>query len=228
MTAPVTVGVGRTGQRAAGELGDLGERQRDHAGAPSGSRPEDLAQHRAVVEGVHGARDLLAGLVALAGDEHGVARAGQADGRGDRGAPVADLEHLGAVGRRDVARRRPAWRRGWRRGPRSAGCRRSRPGHRCRRAAAVPIAARLPGSRSPPQPSTVISRPLVAAAQRGQRRGDGVRGVGVVDDGDERLAGVDGLHPARDDGLRDAGQRRPRPARRRRRAGRRRGRRWRR
>ena len=44
-----------------------------------GSAPgEHLAQHRAVVERVHGAGDLLAGLVALAGDQQGVARAGQA------------------------------------------------------------------------------------------------------------------------------------------------------
>ena len=78
----------------------------------------------AVVERVHRAGDLLAGLVALAGDEHGVAGPGEADGGGDGRPPVADLEHLGPVGRGHVGRRRPAWRRGSRRGPRSAGCRR--------------------------------------------------------------------------------------------------------
>ena len=57
---------------------------------------------------------------------------------------------------------------------------------------------RLPGSRSPPAPSTTISRPVGQRAQGGERRGDGVGLVGVVDDDGEVLAGVDPLEPAGD------------------------------
>ena len=81
MTVPVTTASAGTGQLAVDQLGHLGQGQRDHAGVPSRSR-EDLAQHVAVVEGVHGAGDLLAGLVPLAGDEQRVAGPGQRDGGG--------------------------------------------------------------------------------------------------------------------------------------------------
>ena len=60
-------------------------------------RGEQLSDHVAVVEGVHDAVDLLAGLVALAGDHHDVAGPGQPERRGDRLAAVAHLDHLGAV-----------------------------------------------------------------------------------------------------------------------------------
>src|SRR6266540_1226958 len=49
-------------------------------------------QHDPVVERVHHPGDLLALLVPLAGDQHGVARPGPADRLGDRLRPVADLQ----------------------------------------------------------------------------------------------------------------------------------------
>ena len=91
------------------------------------------------------------------------------------------------------------------------------------RAAISPIIGRLPGSRSPPAPITTTSRPVVSGRSARQRGGDGVGLVGVVDDGEEVLPGVDLLQPAGHAAERahrggDRGRRRSRP---------RRGRRWR-
>ena len=96
-------------------------------------RGQHLAQDGAVVERVHGARDLLAGLVALAGDQQGVAGGGQRDRGGQGVAAAGDLDAPRPGGRRGRRPPRPASPRGWRPGPRSAGCRRSRSVHRCRR-----------------------------------------------------------------------------------------------
>ena len=78
---------------AADDLGDLGQGQRDHRTHLRSAG----AQLVAVVEGVHHAPDLLAGLVALAGDHHGVAGSGQRHDLADRRAAVADLAHLGPL-----------------------------------------------------------------------------------------------------------------------------------
>ena len=90
------------------------------------------------------------------------------------------------------------------------------------RAAISPMIGRLPGSRSPPAPITTISRPPVSGRRVRERRLDGVRLVGVVDDDHEVLAGVDPLEPAghpapRGDRRRRPARRRSRPRRRRRR-----------
>ena len=154
-----------------------------------------LAQHDAVVEGVHRAGDLLAGLVALAGDHDGVAGAARArrPARSPRG------------GRRPRAARR-ARRPGTASAPASTSARIAA-GSSLRglssvttstsasRAAISPMIGRLPGSRSPPAPSTTTSRPVVSGRSAVQRGGHGVGLVGVVDDGEEVLAGVDLLQP---------------------------------
>ena len=121
---------------------------------------EDLAQHVAVVEGVHRAGDLLAGLVALAGHEQGVARAGPARRRRPArraGRPISSTSARRSAGHvvgtpASIAARMAAG--SSERGLSSVTTSTSLPA-----AAAAPIAGRLPGSRSPPQPSTVISRP---------------------------------------------------------------------
>ena len=116
-----------------------GGRRPDDGGAGQARRPRrassgitrsprhGLAQHRAVVEGGDDAADLLAGLVALAGDHDDVAGPRLAHGERDGGAPVG----LAAARR---ARRRPS-RPGSRAGPRCAGCRWSGPRRRPRAAA---------------------------------------------------------------------------------------------
>ena len=142
----------------------------DHGAAPRAARAAQLV---AVVERVHDAGDLLARLVPLARDQQRRRRAA-ADGARPRSMArpaVADLEHLDGRPRRDGAGRRPAPRRGSRPGPPSAGCRRSRRRRRRRRAAAAPMPGRLPGSRSPPAPSTTTSRPDAGRAQRLQGGG---------------------------------------------------------
>ena len=141
-------------------------------------------------------RDLLAGLVALAGDHDGVARPGPAH-RGARSPPA---------GRRSRAPRRVprlGLRAGQHRGAdrgrvlaarvvvgddQQLGPRRRRGAHQ-RALAAVPVAAAA-------QHDDAAGRGT-CGAQRVQQRGDRGRLVRVVDDGEERLPGVDPLHPAR-------------------------------
>ena len=200
----VRVGVA---QLAVDGRGDLGQGQRDHRATPRQRR----AQHVAVVEGVRDAGDLLAGLVALAGDQHGVAGPGARDGGGDRLGPVADLAHLAALGRRhrvDAGEHRCADRR------RVLGARvvvgdDQQVGAACgdlahvRPLAAVAVAA---AAQHDDQPSRG------ERTQRAQGTVDGGRLVAVVDDREEVLAGVDALHPARHGRRRDRRARRPRPA----------------
>ena len=64
------------------------------------------------------------------------------------------------------------------------------------RAAISPMIGRLPWSRSPPAPSTTISRPAVSGRSASSAAVDRVGLVGVVDDDGEVLAGVDALEPA--------------------------------
>ena len=121
VTLPVTTASAGPVEVAVHQRGHLGQRQSDHAGVPWAA--SDLAQDLAVVERVHGARHLLAGLVSLAGDQQRVAGAGQRDRGGDRRPPAADSS-TSARRSSGTSRRRRAWPPGWRRGPRSAGCRR--------------------------------------------------------------------------------------------------------
>ena len=64
-------------------------------------------------------------------------------------------------------------------------------------AAIRPISGRLPRSRSPPQPKTQITRPVVELARGAQHVLERVGLVRVVDDHLERLALVDRLEPPR-------------------------------
>ena len=203
---PVTQ-VGRRGVHhpAADDAGDLLQGHRDHAVRSSlGQRGAELV---AVVEGVHGAGDLLAGLVPLAGDHDGVAGARHLDGPPDRRTTVADLEHLGRVVdlRGTGEHGRPD--RGRVLGPgvvvghhEHVGQARPDLAHH-RPLAGVPVAS---GTDDQHQPA------LGQRAQRGERGLHGVGLVGVVDDRQEVLARVDLLEPAR--GPRHRGRSRRRPA----------------
>ena len=78
VTAPVTTRVGRRrSARRRSARADLGQGQRDHARRPQ-RRPRTSRSTARSSKGCTVPRDLLAGLVALAGDQQGVARAGQA------------------------------------------------------------------------------------------------------------------------------------------------------
>ena len=93
------------------------------------------------------------------------------------------------------------------------------------RAAAAPIIGRFSRSRSPPHPNTTTTRcrpPAIARAAE-QRGASAVRGVGVVDEHRERLAGVDPLDPAGDHHRLRRARRQPRRGRSRSRARSRRG-----
>ena len=68
------------------------------------------------------------------------------------------------------------------------------------RAAISPMIGRLPRSRSPPAPTTTISRPRRQLARRQQHLLERVRLVRVVDDDAERLARLDRLEAARSGG----------------------------
>ena len=140
VTAPVTAASAGAGQLAAGQLGHLGQ-----ASARSCRRSRSAARtSRRTARSSKGCTVPATSwpvswpLPATSRVSPGPASATAA---AMRVAPVADLEHLGAVGRRGRRPRRPASPRGWRRGPRSAGCRRSRPGHRCRRPQRYPSRA---------------------------------------------------------------------------------------
>ena len=148
---------------AADHVGDLGAASWRSSGDPSCHL---LAQHDPVVERVHHAADLLAGLVALAGHHDGVAGAGQRDRQRDRR----------AGGRRPRAprRARPGPSRRRRAPPPRIAAGSSLRGlssvttsTSASRAAISPMIGRLPGSRSPPAPITTSSRPV---GQRTQRR----------------------------------------------------------
>ena len=135
-----------------------------------------------------GADDLVV-LVSLAGDDHEIARPGQADGERD-GMPA------------DRARRRSPARPGACRGSAASPASRTpgsmsarmRPGSSVRglsevittrslaRAAAAPISGRLPRSRSPPQPKTVMSAPGVSGRRAVEQPVERVGRVRVVDD----------------------------------------------
>ena len=101
VTAAGHVGVRATGQLATGQLGDLGQRQRDHAGAPVPARTS-----RSTVRSSKGCTVPATSwpvswpLPATSRMSPGLARR---DGGGDRGPPVADLVHLGPVGLRHLA-----------------------------------------------------------------------------------------------------------------------------
>ena len=105
-----------------------------------------------VVEGEHPVADDLALLVALAGEQDDVVRARLGHRRGDR---------LAAAGHLARARARPAGCRGGSPpDPRSCGLSSVTMTRSASRAATAPISGRLPTSRSPPAPKTMISRPL--------------------------------------------------------------------
>ena len=173
---------------AADDVGDLGEGHRDHRRGRAPHATTSRSSNGCTVAG-----DLLAGLVALARDQHDVAGPGAVERLADRR----------AAGRRSRPPRRP------RRAAPASTAARIAAGSSVRglssvttstsasRAAISPISGRLPGSRSPPAPMTTISRPVGERPQRPQRRLDGVGLVGVVDDDREVLAGLDPLQPAR-------------------------------
>ena len=77
-----------------------------------------------------------------------------------------------------------------------------------RRAEISPISGRLPRSRSPPQPNTHSTRPLVSGRGRAQHVLQRVGRVGVVDENGEVLALVDGLETAGHAARRPAARRR--------------------
>ena len=181
-TLPVTrVAGSASAEGPADDRGDLGQGQLDHAippvGAPSARRATSRSSN-----GWTDAGDLLAGLVALAGDQHGVARPGRPrwprrsprPGRRSRrprpAAPPARPARRSSMARRIAAGSSE-------RGLSSVTISRS-----ASRAATSPMSGRLPRSRSPPQPSTMISRPRGERAQRPQRAVDRRRLVAVVDD----------------------------------------------
>ena len=173
---------GRPHQLGPGELGDGPEGERDHASSPSRTRaasgpPADLVttvlvttggQHLGdgvrgdfpVVERGHLARGVLPALVTLARYQHDVPFARGRHGQPDRGGPVRlddhpaaalgrhgqdPLQHLGQDGQR-VLRTRVVT---------------GQDGQVGEATAAAPISGRLARSRSPPQPSTIDSRPWV-------------------------------------------------------------------
>ena len=158
----VTIAVGSPACSVpADRCGDLVQRHRDHRAATADRRSNPRRTSRSS-NGTHHAGDLLALLVALARDDDGVT--------GGRRAATAAAMALARSGSTTIsgtdARREPlprlaAWPRGSRAGPRTAGCRSS--GRRRRRAPPrpAPISGRLCGSRSPPQPRTTTTRPVV-------------------------------------------------------------------
>ena len=126
-----------------------------------------------IVEGAGLGPDHLPGLVALAGDQQHIAGPVERIDRGqDRRRAPGDL------GRLRAALPSPPADRG---GVLGAGVVVG-DDHRLGAfaAAAAPISARLPGSRSPPAPKTTASRPGNAGAAR-QRAGQRIRRVSVVD-----------------------------------------------
>ena len=147
----------------ARDIGIIALAARVAGGGRAQQRLEGAAGLVPVVEGVHRAGDLLAGLVSLADDGDDTARAGLvrgADGLRDGGGATLDVVQPGggpcrAGAVEDGGPDRP--RVGSDRGLSSVTTTRSAPS-----AAARPIAARLPRSRSPPAPSTMTSAPLVA------------------------------------------------------------------
>ena len=107
----------RAGERRRGGAAPASRRPRAgrHAPSPSSAATATLACSTSS-KGRTSCADDLPGLVALAGDQQRVARLQRVDRGQDRLGAVADLGRLGRAGRAPP--------RGWRRGPRCAGCRR--------------------------------------------------------------------------------------------------------
>ena len=184
------------GQRAADDLGDLGDGQIDHRRACRASSARASSTRSS--NGRTSPAAALPGFVAFAGDQHHVARAGPRHRVPDRRAAVGDLDHLRRL-------RRPAAGPGQdlaadRRGILAArvvvgdddqiGQLGGDPAHR-RPLAGVALATGAEHHR----------QPAVRPQQGGQHRAQRARLVGVVDQREKILAAVDLFQPPGDTGL---------------------------
>ena len=156
--------------------------------------PQLLAGDLAVVEGdLAAALEFLALLVALAGDDDGVAGLGPAERQRDRGAAVdLDLDLARSPSSAPAATSATIASGSSERGLSEVTTARSESS-----APARPIFGRLSRSRSPPAPKTEISRPVGQPPRRPQHVLHRVRGVRVVDQDGEALALVDRLEAPR-------------------------------
>ena len=144
------------GELATDDVGDLGQRQGDHARDLRASRRS--GEFVAVVERPGMTAAGLARLVALPRDQHDIPGAGPRDGVVDGLTPIADLDDLRGAARRACEDRRPD--RGGILVARVVVGHHNEVGELGRH---LPIGSRLPGSRLPPAPNTTASRPVVCS-----------------------------------------------------------------
>ena len=181
-------------QPPAGDAGDVGEGQLDHRGPPW-ARTSARSSSSTSENGSFSAPDLLAGLVALAGDHDDVARGAprpRPRAMAARRSPISSTrapgDLAGAVEHRGADRGRVLGAGVVVGDPEVVGELGAQPAHHRALGAVAVAAAAQHGEHAP----AVLGG---LGPQRLEQRADRGRLVRVVDDGEERLAGLDALHP---------------------------------